>query len=212
MTARKFSHRYPILFRGAWQLALCALASTAGCTGSEPESAELTALRNEQADLRRRFNVVQNSIRRTQAAALDAAGVRAAQDQFYTILREEMVSNDPETAELLERSRRIGADLERVSGPVLTTPDSADESAVAASEREAVVDDLAATERELRPHIDRAMQEPRVAEAFNELQDSVTATMTRIDPNSAASIERLKELAEQMRQIEIEIVKLEGGR
>jgi flagellar hook-associated protein FlgK len=74
-----------------------------------------------------------------------------------------------------------------------------------------VADELAAAERELRPHITLAMQEPRVAEAFEELQDSLTATMTRIDPNSAASIERLNELAEQMRQIEIEIVKLEGG-
>jgi hypothetical protein len=175
------------------------------------ESEQLDVLRSERADLRRRFFAVQDGIRRTQAAALDAPGVRAAQDRFYTLLREEMVSNDPAAAELLDRSRRIGADLDRVSGPVLTTPDQADERIASPSERRSVADELAVAERELRPHITLAMQEPRVAEAFEELQDSVTVTMTRIDPSSAASIERLNELTEQMRQIEIEIVKLEGG-
>ncbi|MEJ2547640.1 MAG: hypothetical protein P8125_07450 [Gemmatimonadota bacterium] len=211
MTVRKFSPRSPNSVRSVLPFALSLLMAIAGCTGSETESAELAALRTERADLRRRFHAVQDGIRRTQAAALDAPGVRAAQDRFYTLLREEMVSNDPAAAELLERSRRIGADLDRVTGPVVTTPDQADERIATPSQRRAVADEFAAAEKELRPHITLAMQEPSVVEAFNELQDSLTATMTRIDPNSAASIERLNELAEQMRQIEIEIVKLEGG-
>ncbi|MEJ2482422.1 MAG: hypothetical protein P8049_04725 [Gemmatimonadota bacterium] len=212
MTARKFSLRTAASFRPVWPLAFFLLAVLAACTGSEPESEQLAALRSERADLRRRFSAVQDGIRRTQAAALDAPGVRTAQDSFYALLRREMVSNDPAAADLLERSLRIGTDLERVSGPVLTTPDQADERVASESEREAVADELAVTERELRPHVDRAMRAPNVAAAFKALQDSLTLAMARIDPNSASSIERLNELAEEMRQIEIEIVQLERER
>jgi hypothetical protein len=211
VTVRKFSSRRISSIHCAWPIAFCLLAVAGGCTGSELKSEQLDTLRSEQADLRRRFFAVQNRIRRTQAAALDSPGVRATQDRFYTLLREEMVSNDPAAANLLERSRRIGADLDRVSGPVLPMPDQADEEVVPPSERRFVAGELAAAERELRPHITLAMRKPRVAEAFQELQDSVAVTMTRIDPRSAASIERLNELTEQMRQIEIEIENLEGG-
>lgn len=212
MTVRKFSRSRLAPLRRAWPVAIFSLAAIGGCTGSEPASEELAALRAERAELRRRFSAVQDGIRRTQAAALDAPGVKAAQDTFYTLLHEVMVANDPAAAQLLERSRRIGADLDRVSGPVLTTPEQADELVASGSERRAVADELAATEQELRPHVDRAMQDPGVARAFAALQDSLTVEMTRIDPNSAASINSLHELAEQMRQVEIEIVDLEAGR
>ncbi|MCL7979322.1 MAG: hypothetical protein M8865_05440 [marine benthic group bacterium] len=212
MTVRMFSRRRITPHRCAWPVALCVLASIAGCTGSELESDELVALRAERADLRNRFSAIQDGIRRTQAAALEDPGVRAAQDSFYALLSEQMVANDPAAEDLLARSRRIGADLDRVSGPVLTTPDQAAERVATASEREAVADELAATEQELRPHIDRAMRDPGVTGAFAALQDSVTVAMTRIDPSAAASIDRLNEIAEQMREIEIEIARLEQGR
>jgi hypothetical protein len=155
--------------------------------------------------------VVQNGIRPTQAAALDSPGVRVAQDSFYTVLRSAMIEKDPTAAELLDRSRQIGAALDRVAGPVITAPDQANQSLPTRSEREAVSHELVTLERELRPQIERAMERRDVADAFSALQDSVLVTMRRIDPNTETSIQRLSEIAERMREIDNEIALLEGG-
>ena len=214
MIARKFSsgaqRRASTVL---WALILGFVAST-GCTGGQPDpdAERLTALRDERAELRRQFAAVQDGIRRTQAAALDDPAVRAAQESFYERLAASIVESDPAAAGLLERARRIGADLDRVSGPVLTTPEQADEAVASASEREAVANELAAAEMALRPHIDRAMQDPVVSTAFTALQDSVQAVMERIDPSSAAAVARLKQIAEQMRDLDGQIARLEGDR
>jgi methyl-accepting chemotaxis protein len=214
VTARKFSCRSQHGFIGVLTAMILGLASTGGCTGasSDPESERLASLRSERAELTSRFHRVQDGIRRTQAAALDDPGVRAAQEHFYESLAATMREADPTAAGLLERARQIGADLDRVSGPVLTTPDKVDEVAATEAEREAVADELAAAERELRPHIERAMQDPEVRATFTALQDSVQATMQRIDPNAADAIARLKEISEQIRDLDGQIARMEGSR
>lgn len=214
MIVRKFSSRPQRRVIYALAAMFLGLVPTAGCTGGQPdpESEQLAALRTERAELRRRFTSVQDGIRRTQAAALDDPGVREAQASFYENLAATILEADPAAAALLERARQIGADLDRVSGPVLTTPDRVDEVVATEAEREAVANELAAAELELRPHIQRAMQDPEVGAAFAALQDSVQATMERLDPNSAVAIARLNEIAEQMRDVDAQIARLEGGR
>jgi hypothetical protein len=95
---------------------------------------------------------------------------------------------------------------------VITTPDQANDRVATPAERRRVADELAATEQELRPHIEKAMRDPEVSGAFLALQDSVAVTMTRLDPNSSAAIERLNQIAEQMREVDAEIARLESGR
>jgi hypothetical protein len=212
--ARKFSCGAPRRVSSVPWAILVGLVAGAGCTGGQPDpdAEQLATLRTERAELRSRFSAVQDGIRRTQAAALDDPGVRAAQESFYERLAASIMESDPAAAGLLERARRIGADLDRVSGPVLTTPEQADEAVASASEREAVANELAAVELALRPHIDRAMQDPEVNTAFTALQDSVQVVMERIDPSSAAAVARLKQIAEQMRDLDGQIARLEGDR
>mgnify|MGYP001825112439 CR=1 FL=1 len=89
---------------------------------------EIAALRQERSQLVERFSNIQSGIRRTQAAALDAPGVSAVQDSFYAEVRRFMQREYPEAVELLDRAERIGADIERVSGPcLLYTSDAADD-------------------------------------------------------------------------------------
>ena len=214
MIARKFSSRARRRVSTLLWAMILGFVTGAGCTGGQPdpEAERLASLRTERAELRRQFSAVQDGIRRTQAAALDDPGVRAAQESFYELLTASIVESDPAAAGLLERARQIGADLDRVSGPVLTTPERADEAVPSASEREAVANELAAAEMALRPHIDRAMQDPEVSTAFAALQDSVQVAMERIDPNSAGAVARLKQIAEQMRGLDGQIARLEGDR
>lgn len=214
MIARKFSSGAQRRATSVLWTVIVGLLAAAGCTGGQPDpdAERLADLRNERAELRRQFSAVQDGIRRTQAAALDDPGVRAAQESFYERLAATIVEADPSAAGLLERARRIGADLDRVSGPVLTTPEQVDEVVASTSEREAVADELAAAELELRPHIDRAMQDPVVSTAFAALQDSVQVVMERIDPSSAAAVVRLNRIAEQMGDIDEQIARLERDR
>ena len=113
----------------------------------------------------------------------------------------------PEAIELLDRAERIGADVERVSGPVELEPDEA----VTRDEQQAVVGELQETERDLRPYLERAMTDPLVQTAFAELQDSLIAEMARLDPNAPRTIQRMTDTAEQIRQVDIRIAELQRG-
>ena len=75
-------------------------------------------------------------------------------------------------------------------------------------ERAAVAAELAEVERSLRPVIDRAFQDPAVAQAFAALRDSVVAAMLRIDPGAQRSIDLMAELEARVAEIDAEIVRL----
>jgi hypothetical protein len=180
-----------------------------GCTDSETSvrAEQLESLRQERRELVKRFGYVQSSIRRTQGAALDDPGVRVAQDSFYTELRRFMQRENPEAVELLDRAARIGSDVERMSGPV---PMMTGEP-VTAEQQQSVVGELAETERDLRPYVQRALADPAVQVAFAELQNRLIAQMTLLDPNAPGTIRRMNETAEEIRQVDIQIAELESG-
>ena len=112
----------------------------------------------------------------------------------------------PEAVELLDRAERIGADIERVSGPVEVAPDAA----VTREQQQAVVGELQETERDLRPYLQRAMTDPVVQAAFSVLQDSLIAEMTRLDPGAPSTIQRMSDTAEEIRQVDMRIAELQS--
>jgi hypothetical protein len=205
--ARMFAARLSRRSFGALLLPVGAFLVASGCTPSEASlrADELASLRQERSQLIERFSNTQSGIRRTQAAALDAPGVRMAQDSFYAEVRLFMQREYPEAVELLDRAERIGDEVERVSGPVAMAPDEA----VTRDEQQAVVGELQETERDLRPYLERAMTDPPVQAAFAELQDSLIAEMTRLDPSAPRTIQRMTDTAEQIRQVDIRIAELQ---
>lgn len=208
MIARMFAIRPVRYSAGALLMSVGALLVGSGCTDSEVslKADELESLRQERLELLERFGHIQTSIRRTQAAALDAPGVSAVQDSFYAEVRRFMEREYPEAIDLLDRAERIGADVEEVSGPAPVVPDEP----VTYERQQAVVGELQETERDLRPYLDQAMADQSVQEAFTELQDSLIAEMTRLDPTAPRTIDRMTETAEQIRQVDIRIAELQG--
>ena len=209
MIARMFAARPSRRSFGTLLLPIGALLVASGCTPSEASlrADELASLRQERSQLIERFSNTQSGIRRIQAAALDAPGVSMVQDSFYAEVRRFMQREYPEAIELLDRAERIGADVERVSGPVELEPDEA----VTRDEQQAVVGELQETERDLGPYLERAMTDPLVQTAFAELQDSLIAEMARLDPNAPRTIQRMTDTAEQIRQVDIRIAELQRG-
>ena len=209
MIARMFAIRSSRRALGAVLLAIGGLLIGSACTDSETSARtrQLASLRQERHDLVQRFSNIQSGIRRTQAAALDDPGVRMAQDTFYAELRRVMQREGPEAVELLDRAVRVGNDVERLSGPV---PMMTGEP-VTIEQQQAVVGELAETERELRPYLQRTLADPAVQSAFAALQSSLVAEMARLDPNSPGTIRRMNQTAEEIRQVEIRIAELESG-
>lgn len=213
MTARKFSRRPRRVGRLPVSAAL-ACVGLAACTGGEarPDPERLATLRAERSELVRQFGSVQTRIRRTQAAALAEPGPAAARAALYDEIRRFAEREGPASAALLERALRVGADLTRVSTPVITTPEGASDEIVPPGEREDIARELAATERELRPFVDRAMADPAVRARFDALRDTLTAAMVRIDPGVEASLGRMEEIADSIGRIETEIAREQGPR
>lgn len=207
MTARMFAVRPIRSFVRAVPIVIGSLLIGSACTGGESSvsAEELDSLRQERSDLIERFAAVQSPIRRTQAAALDYPGVRIAQDSFYASLRRFAVSEDPEVEQLLQRATMVGADLERMSSPA---PIMIGEP-VTAEQQQAVADELQNVERELRPHILRALQDSTVYAAFAAARDSLVEQMTRLDPNVPETIQRMEAVAKQIQEVDIRIAELE---
>ncbi len=208
MIVRMFAIRPSRCIVSAVCLAIVGLLGS-GCTGSEAgeRADQLASLRQERHDLIEQFNNIQASIRRTQAAALDESGVRFAQDAFYAELRRYMEQENPAAVELLDRADEIGDEIDRLSGPV---PMMTGEP-VTAEEQRAVVAELAETERILRPHIQQAMSDSAVQSAFAVLQDSLITQMARIDPNATRTVNRMTEIADEIRSVDLRIAELERG-
>jgi len=193
---------------GTTLLAIVSLLVGSGCTGGETSARteELDSLRQERLDLIERFAIIQSPIRKTQGAALDYPGVRIAQDSFYAKLKRFAVREHPEVDELLRRAAIVGADFERMSNsaPIMIG------EPVTAEQQQAVADELQDVERELRPHVQRALQDSTVHAAFAAAQDSLVEQMTRLDPSVPQTIRRMEEVAGLIREIDIRIAELES--
>ena len=183
------------------------LTAIISCSDSARQE-ELAELRSQRRSRLMQFSSAQNVIRRVQVQALEQPGVRAAQDTFNAELRAAVLRDDPESVELLDRARAVGHDLQDMATPTLLQEGEEDPRPVEPEERAAVAAELAEVERNLRPVIDRAFQDPAVAQAFAALRDSVVATMLRIDPGAQRSIDLMAELEAQVTEIDAEIVRL----
>lgn len=207
MTARKFAVRSIRSLLSPILLVVGTLLIGSACTGGETSlrTQELASLRQERLALIERFAAIQSPIRGTQAAALDYPGVRIAQDSFYASLRRFVVSEDPEVEQLLQRATMVGADLEQMSSsaPIMIG------EPVTVEQQQAVADELRNVERELRPHIERALQDSTVHAAFAVAQDSLVEQMTRLDPNVPDTIRRMEVVAKQIQEVDIRIAELE---
>jgi hypothetical protein len=185
------------------------LAAAAGCSdASAQRQEELAQLRAQRRSLLNQFSSVQHAIRRVQAAALQEPGVKAAQDTFNAVMRRAVLRDDPESVELLDRAQVVGRDLEAMATPLLLQPGEEDPRPESPEERAAVAAELAEVERQLRPVIDRAFQDPQVAQAFSALRDSVVATMLRFDPGVQRSIDLMAEYEGRVAEVDAEIARL----
>lgn len=209
MIASMFASKPFCRTRGTTLLAIASLLVGSGCTGGETSerAEELASLRQQRFELVKRFGYIQSGIRQVQGAALDHPGVRAAQDSFYAEFRRFVQREDPEAVELLDRAVEVGGNVERLSGPVPLVPDTP----VTAEDQQAVAGEVRTIERELRPYIDGALEDPAVQSVFAALQDSLVTQMTRLDPNAPETIRRMNETAEQIRQLDLRIAELQGG-
>lgn len=176
--------------RVAPRLASCILAAAtaAGCGNDDAVRARDTEGVARREQLRMQFASVQSRLRQVQAQALDSPGVQAAQEEFYAALRTRMVEIDSASADLLDRASAVGDELARLTGPALATRE----------EKERVAEELQMVERLLRPIQDSAFLNPEVSARFRVLQDSLVATIRRIDPGSEALLDRMSEIEQEI--------------
>lgn len=187
---------------------LSVLAATAACTGQSQREEQLAQLRSERRILLNRFSSVQDVIRNAQGQALEQPGVRQAQETFNRTVREVVARDDPGSVELLDRARAVGHDLESMSNPILLMEGEEDPRPSTPEERVAVAEELAEVERQLRPVLARAFQDPAVNEAFGTLRDSVIAAILRIEPGAQRSMDLMAEIESQVAEIDAEIARL----
>ena len=188
-------------------LAVVALVPTGACDdGSRAREEERRALNQRREQLVIQFASVQNQIKAVQAQALDEPGIAGLQARFYDVLRARIIELDPQGEEWLDRATQVGADLERLSGPLLLAPG---EEPPPAEDRNAVGRELAELERILRPIQSEALRYPEVATAFAELQDSLETAMVRLDPNAARILERMEALDGEVQELNRQIAALE---
>ena len=183
------------------------LVPAAACgDGSRARDDERRALEQRREQLIIQFASVQNQIRAVQAQSLDEPTIVGLQARFYDVLRARIIELDPQGEEWLDRATQVGADLERLSGPVLLAPG---EEPPPAEDRLAVGRELAELERILRPIQSEAMRYPEVATAFAELQDSLATAMIRLDPNAARTLERMQALDGEVQELDRQIAALD---
>jgi len=193
-------------------IALAALiliaAGCVGCSGASQREEELAQLRSERRVLLNRFSSVQQVIRNSQNQALEEPGVRQAQEAFNEAVRAVVQRDDPGSVELLDRARAVGQDLQSMASPILLPEGAEDPRPSTAEQRADVAHELAEVEKGLRPVLQRAFQDPTVAEAFSVLRDSVVAAILRIDPGAQRSMDLMAEIESQVAEIDAKIAQL----
>lgn len=186
---------------------LIAVAGVAACdTGNGEAAAERLALEQQKQQLIIQYASVQNQIRSAQSQALDDPAIVELQERFYEVLRARMIELDPRAEALLDRAREVGAEVDRLSGPIVLKPG---EEPPAATDRAAIGRELASLETTLREVQSEALASPDVAAVFSQLQDSVAAAIVRIDPRTAPALENMKELEGSIAAIDAEIAALD---
>lgn len=186
---------------------LVAVASTVACdSGNGEVDAERLALEQQKQQLFIQYASVQNQIRSAQSQALEEPAIIELQERFYEVLRTRMIALDPQAEAWLDRAREVGAEVERLSGPIELEPG---EEPPPAEDRAAIGRELAELEVTLRDVQSEALASPDVAAIFSELQDSVAAAIVRINPDAGAVLENMKELEGTIAGIDAQIEALD---
>ncbi len=195
-------------------LLLLGVLGALACTGGEggADAARLQSLQDQRSVLVRQFGSVQGRIRTTQATALTEPNVAAARDRFYEELERFARAGGPEDVELMQRALEIGADLTRLSTPVVVSDDGPTASAATPEERQEIARRLAETERDMRPFVERALADSAVRSSFGALRDSLVVTMERLDPGTRSALEQMNRVAERIREVDASIALLRGPR
>jgi hypothetical protein len=188
-------------------LLLVAAAGAAACDSSSREADdERLALEQQKHQLVIQYASVQNQIRSAQSQALDEPAIIELQGRFYEVLRARMIAIDPRAEAWLDRAREVGAEVDRLSGPIVLAPG---EEPPPAADRAAIGRELASLEITLREVQSAALAAPDVATVFAEFQDSVAAAIVRIDPNTAPVLENMKELERRIAAMDSQIAALD---
>ena len=186
---------------------LVAAVGVAACdTGDSEKEAERLALTQQRQQLVIQYASVQNQIRSAQAQALDEPAIIELQGRFYEVLRARMIALDPRAEGWLDRAREVGAEVDRLSGPIMLQPG---EEPPPAEDRAAIGRELASIEIALREVQSQALSSPDVAVVFSELQDSVAAAIVRINPDAEATLENMKELERTIADLDARIAALD---
>ena len=185
---------------------LCALV--AGCDGEADRETRLSELRQQRNALILEYNSVQNPLRGVQARALTEPGVQAAMDTFRAALWANL-GTDPEAADLLRRAEAVGGVLEELAAPIILAPGETMPESRSSEARNRTAQELIETERRLRPFLRAALPDSTVAERFQTLQDSVVATMLRLEPGVQPYLDHMRDLELRIASIGEEIAALD---
>lgn len=169
-------------------LAMPALSPLA-CGGESGVEGRRTALEQQRHQLLVQFSAAQNQVRRTQAQAVEDPSLAPLRERFYDLLRERMVEMEPRSEAWLDSARELGPVIDDLSRPLILEPG---EEPAPREERERVVKEFAELEKALQPVQERALADPEVAAAFEELQDSVHALMIRLNPAAEAALDQMR--------------------
>ena len=184
---------------------LAVALSVAACDGGDDAAERRAALEQQRLQLLNQFAAAQNEVRNTQSDALEHPEVQPLRDEFYDLLRARMIEIDPGAGPLLDRARELGAEIDELSRPVLLAP--GEEPAPTEVRRE-TLEEFRDLEQRLRPIQNRAMADSSVAAAMLALQDSVHATMVRLNPDAAGALERMRSAAAAVDSIDARIAGL----
>lgn len=187
-------------------ITLAVMPASACDDGTQARDDAKLALEQRREQLVIQYVSVQNQIRALQGQALDDSIVIELQARFYEVMRIKMIELEPQAEAWLDRATEVGAELERLTGPLLLSPG---EDPPPAEERTAIGRDLAQLEKAMRPVQSEALEYPEVAGAFAELQDSVAATIVRLDPDAALTLEQMQVIDDEIRKLDRQLAELE---
>jgi len=191
------SSRWLFSFRIPAVLAVLLLTA---CETAEREPS-LTELRASRQELRLQFTSLNSQIRPAEMQALDSPSVQLVQAEFRDALETKMVELDPQAASWFSEAARLGELIQ--SAPTDTT--------LTFEQKRKLADDLQRLERTMGPVQTQAMQDSVVAAHFRALQDTLMATVMRIDPAMRPVLANMRELEQQILELDQKIMRRSGS-
>lgn len=193
-------------FAGLAALVALPASIALACGGESSVEARRAALEQQRQQLLIQFSAAQNQVRRTQAQAVEDPALAPLRERFYDLLRERMIEIEPRSQAWLDRALELGPVIDDLSRPLILEPD---EEPAPREERERVVEEFAELEKALQPVQNRALADPQVAAAFEELQDSAHAVMIRLNPAAESALDQMRRASNAVDSLDAELSALE---